>query len=69
MFFTSLLSSNLTTKNLDKDIQHIISTTSTNDEIWNMFSNNEIDLGGVLVAEQQTKGRGRRSNGLGGFLG
>ncbi len=62
MFFTSLLSSNLTTKNLAKDIQHIISTTSTNDEIWNMFSNNEIDLGGVLVAEQQTKGRGRRSN-------
>lgn len=62
MFFNSLLSANLTTKKLAKDIQHIISTTSTNDEIWNMFSNNKINLGGVLIAEEQSKGRGRRNN-------
>ena len=60
MFFTSLFSSNLITKKLAKDIQYITTTDSTNDTIWKMFCDNEIKPGGVLIAEQQNKGRGRR---------
>ena len=60
MFFTSLFSANLITKKLVKDIQYIVSTDSTNDTIWKMFCNNKIKSGGVLIAEQQNLGRGRR---------
>ena len=62
MFFTSLFTTNLITKILAKDIQYITSTDSTNDEIWNMFSANKIKLGGILITDQQNKGRGRRGN-------
>ena len=62
MFFTSLFTTNLITKTLAKDIQYITSTDSTNDEIWNMFSTNKIKLGGILITDQQNKGRGRRGN-------
>ena len=62
MFFTSLFSANLITKKLAKDIQYIVSTDSTNDSIWEMFCNNEIKSGGVLIAEQQNRGRGRRGS-------
>ena len=62
MFFTSLFTTNLITKKLARDIQYVVSTDSTNDTIWKMFCNKEIKLGGVLIAEQQNKGRGRRGN-------
>jgi len=62
MFFTSLFSANLITKTLAKDIQYIASTNSTNDKIWDMYSNNKINLGGILISEEQLDGRGRRNN-------
>ena len=60
MFDIALFLSNLKTKNIARNIKYIQSLSSTNTVIYEMLMNNEIDIKDVLIAEQQTDGRGRR---------
>ena len=61
MFFTSLFESNLKVKNFAKKIIYYHSTNSTNDDIWNLYSEkNESSI--VVITDNQTNGRGRSNN-------
>ena len=61
MFFTSLFESNLKVKNFAKKIIYYHSTNSTNDDIWNLYSEkNESNI--VVITDNQTNGRGRSNN-------
>ena len=62
MFDVALFLSNLKTKNIARNIKYIQSLSSTNTVIYEMLMNNEIDIKDVLIAEQQTDGRGRRGD-------
>ena len=61
MFFISLFESNLKVKNFAKKIIYYHSTNSTNDDIWNLYSEkNESSI--VVITDNQTNGRGRSNN-------
>ena len=60
MFDTDLYKSYLRTDSLGQKIIYTSSTDSTNDSIW--VSDYGIDSGVVLVAEEQTNGRGRNGH-------
>ena len=62
MFFIPLFLSNLKTKKIARKIEYIRTTHSTNKTIYEMLQNNEIHSGDVLIAEEQTNGKGRRGN-------
>ena len=62
MFDVALFLSNLKTKNIARKIKYIQSLSSTNTVIYEMLMNNEINIKDVLIAEQQTDGRGRRGD-------
>lgn len=62
MFFLPLFSSNLTTKKIGHKIEYFRVLDSTNKIIYAMFENNEIKSGALVIADEQTEGKGRRSN-------
>ena len=62
MFFTPLFLSNLKTKKIARRIEYLRTTSSTNDKIHSMFEKNILKSGDVLIAEEQTGGKGQRGN-------
>ena len=62
MFFVPLFLSNLKTKRIARRIEYIRTATSTNQIIYKMLQNHEVKSGDVLIAEEQTEGKGRRGN-------
>ena len=61
MFFTNLFESNLKVKNFAKKVIYYTSTDSTNDDIWELYAeNNEQDI--IIITDYQKKGRGRSGN-------
>ncbi|MAV64499.1 MAG: biotin--[acetyl-CoA-carboxylase] ligase [Pelagibacteraceae bacterium TMED237] len=62
MFIKDLFRSKLNTKKIAKKIYHIKITDSTNNQIYTMFQNEEIDIGDILISEKQINGKGRRGN-------
>jgi len=61
MFFTNLFESNLKVKNFAKKVIYYTSTDSTNDDIWELYAeNNEQDI--IIITDYQKKGRGRSNN-------
>ena len=61
MFFTNLCESNLKVKNFAKKVIYYTSTDSTNDDIWELYAeNNEQDI--IIITDYQKKGRGRSNN-------
>ena len=61
MLFTQLVQANLTTINCGRNIEYFTKTESTNDDAWELYQENA-PTGSVVVAEIQTKGRGRQGN-------
>ena len=61
MFFVNLLEANLKTTQIGKKITYYAITKSTNDDVWELFENGEKE-GLVVVSDNQTNGRGQRSN-------
>ena len=62
MFFVPLFLSNLRTQKIGRKIEYLKSTSSTNLTIFNFFKNQQMKSGDVLIAEEQTAGKGRRDN-------
>tara|TARA_Y100000741_G_scaffold334304_1_gene291441 strand:+ start:403 stop:1143 length:741 start_codon:yes stop_codon:yes gene_type:complete len=62
MFSNLAYLSNLKTKKIAKGIKYIDSTNSTNIKVYEMLLKNEINVLDVLIAEQQTDGKGRRGD-------
>jgi len=61
MLFTQLVQANLTTVKCGRTIDYFTKTESTNDDAWELYQENA-PSGSVVVAEIQTKGRGRQGN-------
>ena len=62
MFFIPLFSSNLTTKKIGRKIEYFRVIDSTNKMIYEMFENDEVQSGSLIIADEQTEGKGRRGN-------
>lgn len=62
MFFIPLFLSNLKTKKIARKTEYIRTTGSTNETIYKMFQNSQIKSNDALIADNQTAGKGRRSN-------
>ena len=58
MFFTQLFESNL--KNYIPKIVYYTSTNSTNDDVWELFSEDNKNL--IVITDNQKNGRGRNNN-------
>ena len=61
MFFINLLETNLQTQLLGKKIIYYTVTDSTNDDIWELVEEGE-SPGLIVIADNQKKGKGQRSN-------
>ena len=59
MFFVPLFLSNLTTKKIGRNIEYFRVLDSTNKIIYEMFENNELQSGALVIADEQTDGKGR----------
>ena len=62
MFKIPLFLSNLKTKKIAQKVAYMQSTNSTNTAIYEMLLNDEVKIKDVLIAEQQTHGKGRRGD-------
>ena len=59
--FTNLFESNLRVKNFAKKVIFYTSTDSTNDDIWELYiQDNEQDI--IVITDNQKQGRGRANN-------
>ena len=61
MFDYELFQNQLKTNFIGQNIKYFESTDSTNTQAWNL-PNLKIDNGTVIIASEQTEGRGRRGN-------
>jgi len=61
MFDYELFQNQLKTNFIGQNIKYFESTDSTNTQAWNL-TNLKIDNGTVIIASEQTEGRGRRGN-------
>ena len=61
MFFIELFQNNLKTQFLGKKVFYYDKTESTNNDIWTLFKKGEKE-GILVIANNQTKGKGRRKN-------
>jgi len=61
MFFTSLFESNLKVKNFAKKIIYYHSTSSTNDDIWDLYAEKS-ESSIAVITDNQKNGRGRLNN-------
>ena len=62
MFLIPLFLSNLKTQEIGKKIEYLKATDSTNNHIFKLFESKMMASGSVLIADEQTAGRGRREN-------
>ena len=61
MFFTNLLEANMRAKNFQFDITYYPKTTSTNEDIWEIYNiTKKNNL--FVITDNQTKGKGRHHN-------
>ena len=61
MIFTNLIQTNLTTQKFGHEIEYFTFTNSTNEDVWDSFSEG-IEEGFLVITDHQKKGRGRRGN-------
>ena len=61
MFDCKLVQNQLKTTFIGKNIKYFESTNSTNTQAWNL-ANSNVDSGTVIIANEQTEGKGRRGN-------
>ena len=61
MFNIDLFESNLKTEIIGKKNYYYASTSSTNNDIWNIFKKNK-KTGIIVIANEQNEGRGRANN-------
>ena len=62
MLFTNLIQTNLQTSFIGRNIEYFSFTESTNDDAFEFINSNEAKNGLLVITDNQTKGRGRRSN-------
>ena len=62
MIFTNLIQTNLHTSFIGRNIEYFSFTDSTNDDAFELISNNEAKHGMLIITDYQKKGRGRRNN-------
>ena len=62
MFSIPLFLSNLNTHKIGLKIEYLKSTDSTNSTIFKLFENQKMKSGNVLIADEQTAGKGRRGS-------
>ena len=62
MFSIPLFLSNLNTQKIGLKIEYLKSTDSTNSTIFKLFENQKMKSGNVLIADDQTAGKGRRGS-------
>ena len=62
MLFTNLIQTNLRTSFIGRNIEYFAFTESTNDDAFEFINSNEAKNGLLVITDNQTKGRGRRSN-------
>ena len=62
MLFTNLIQTNLQTSFIGRNIEYFSFTESTNDDAFEFINSNEAENGMLVITDNQTKGRGRRSN-------
>ena len=61
MLFTQLVQANLTTAEYGRTIEYFTKTESTNDDAWELYQE-DAPSGSIIIAEIQSKGRGRQGN-------
>ena len=62
MFSIPLFLSNLNTQKIGLKTEYLKSTDSTNSTIFKLFENQKMKSGNVLIADEQTAGKGRRGS-------
>ena len=62
MIFTNLIQTNLHTSFIGRNIEYFSFTNSTNDDAFELISNNQAENGTLIITDYQKKGRGRRNN-------
>ena len=62
MIFTNLIQTNLETSFIGRNIEYYSFTDSTNDDAFELISNDEAVNGMLIITDYQRKGRGRRNN-------
>ena len=62
MIFTNLIQTNLQTSFIGRNIEYFSFTNSTNDDAFELISNNQAENGTLIITDYQKKGRGRRNN-------
>ena len=62
MIFTNLIQTNLQTSFIGRNIEYFSFTDSTNDDAFELISNNEAHNGMMIITDYQKEGRGRRGN-------
>ena len=62
MFSVASFLSNLNTQKIGQKIEYLKSVDSTNKNIFELFESQKMQSGNVLIADEQTAGRGRRGN-------
>jgi len=62
MIFTNLITTNLRTKELGKDIEYYQRLESTNLESWELINDNIATHGMIVITDNQTNGKGRNGN-------
>jgi BirA family biotin operon repressor/biotin-[acetyl-CoA-carboxylase] ligase len=61
LIFTNLIQTNLTTKKFGHEIEYFTFTDSTNEDVWESFSEG-VEEGFLVITDHQKRGRGRRGN-------
>ncbi len=61
MFSVEFVQNNLTTHNIGSTLIYNPVTNSTNDDAWKLVEDNRFTEGSVIVADEQTQGRGRQN--------
>lgn len=62
MIFTNLIQTNLQTSFIGRNIEYFTFTDSTNDDAFELISDNQAENGTIIITDYQKKGRGRRGN-------
>ena len=62
MIFTNLIQTNLNTSFIGRNIEYYSFTDSTNDDAFELISNDEANNGTLIITDYQKQGRGRRNN-------
>lgn len=63
MLMVSLIQANLATRRLGREITYYPHTGSTNDDLWELLSDEEAETGHVVITDHQREGKGRQGRG------